>query len=206
MQAGVSPVGPVAALPRVDVGCLDLVRPRSAGVEHVACGPCGRSVCRPCSSSWACPVRSAPPSSAASWHWLHQRSALSELLGCDFETMGRNALQCAIDRLLRHRETIGTRLLQRAIGLFDLQVHSHSPRPDQHLLRGRGHSREKRHDCPPLTLGLVLDASGFARRSRALAGNVAEGGALQAMPTALDAPPEAAVVLDRGLATEGNVA
>ncbi len=39
-----------------------------------------------------------------------------------------------------------------------------------------------------------------------LAGNVAEGGALQAMLTALDAPPEAAVVLDRGLATQGNVA
>ena len=51
---------------------------------------------------------------------------------------------------------------------------------------------------------MVLDASGFVRRSRVLAGNVAEGGTLQAMPTALDAPPEAAVVLDRGLATEGN--
>ena len=50
----------------------------------------------------------------------------------------------------------------------------------------------------------MLDASGFVRRSRVLAGNVAEGGTLQAMPTALDAPPEAAVVLDRGLATEGN--
>ncbi len=50
-----------------------------------------------------------------------QRSALGEPFGCDFETMGRNALQRASDRLLRHRETIGTRLLQRTIGLFDLQ-------------------------------------------------------------------------------------
>ncbi len=39
VQVGVSPVGPAAALPRVDVGCLDLVRP--------------------CSSRWACPVRRA---------------------------------------------------------------------------------------------------------------------------------------------------
>ena len=29
----------------------------------------------------------------------------------------------------------------------------------------RGHSKEKRTDCPLLTLGLVLDASGFVRRS-----------------------------------------
>ena len=186
VQASVSPVGPAApadgaddpaaALPRVDVDSLELVRPRSVGVEHVALG---------------------------------------ELLGCDCETMGRNALQRASDRLLRHRDTIETRLLQRAAALFDLQptvtLHDRTSTccegaADRQPLARRGHSREKRHDCPPLTLGLALDASGFARRSRVLAGNVAEGGTLQATPTALDAPPEAVVVLDRGLATEGNVA
>ncbi len=95
------------------------------------------------------------------------RSALGELLGCDCETMGRNALQRASDRLPRHRDTIETRLFQRAADLFDLQ--------------------------PTVTL--------HDRTSTCF-----EGGTLQAMPTALDAPPEAAVVLDRGLATEGNVA
>ena len=34
----------------------------------------------------------------------------------------------------------------------------------------RGHSKEKRTDCPLLTLGLVLDASGFVRRSQVFAG------------------------------------
>ena len=129
--------------------------------------------------------------------------------------MGLNALQRASDRLPRHRDTIETRLLQRAADLFDLQptvtLHDRTSTccegaADRQPLARRGHSREKRHDCPPLTLGLALDASGFVRRSRVLAGNVAEGGTLQAMPTALDAPPEAVVVLDRGLATEGNVA
>ena len=215
VQAGVSPVGPAAPaddpsadLPRVDVDSLELVRPRSVGVEHVALWAMrqlrppslleelGRSGA-PCAAVFGNLVgrMAAPASERASWHWLRQRSALGELLGCDCETMGRNTLQRASDRLLRHRDTIETRLLQRAADLFDLQP-----------LARRGHSREKRHDCPPLTLGLVLDASGFARRSRVLAGNVAEGGTLQAMPTALDAPPEAVVVLDRGLATEGNVA
>ena len=33
----------------------------------------------------------------------------------------------------------------------------------------RGHSKEKRSDCPLLTLGLVLDGSGFVRRSEVFA-------------------------------------
>jgi len=35
----------------------------------------------------------------------------------------------------------------------------------------RGHSKEKRTECPLLTLGLVLDASGFVKRSQVFAGN-----------------------------------
>ena len=38
----------------------------------------------------------------------------------------------------------------------------------------RGHSKKRRTDCPLLTLGLVLDASGFVRRLQVFAGNVRE--------------------------------
>ena len=38
-----------------------------------------------------------------------------------------------------------------------------------------GRSKEKRSDCPLVTLGLVLDGSGFVRRSKTFAGNVTEG-------------------------------
>ena len=65
-----------------------------------------------------------------------------------------------------------------------------------------GHSKERRGDCPLLTLGLVLDASGFARRSQVFAGNAAEATALEAMPKGLDAPDGALAVTDRGIATE----
>ena len=57
-----------------------------------------------------------------------------------------------------------------------------------------------------LTLGLVLDGSGFVRRSQVFAGNVREDSTLAAMLTALDAPAGALVVLDRGIATEANIA
>ncbi len=38
----------------------------------------------------------------------------------------------------------------------------------------RGHSKEKRSDCPLPTLGLVLDGSGFVQRSDAFPSNVKE--------------------------------
>ena len=69
----------------------------------------------------------------------------------------------------------------------------------------RGHSKEKRGDCPLLTLGLVLDGSGFVRRSKVFAGNVKEPESLPDMLKALNAPPGARVVMDRGIATEDRV-
>ena len=70
----------------------------------------------------------------------------------------------------------------------------------------RGHSKEKRSDCPLLTLGLVLDGSGFVRRSEVFAGSVREQDTLESMLAALGAPAGALVVMDRGIATEDRVA
>ena len=69
----------------------------------------------------------------------------------------------------------------------------------------RGHSKDKRTDCPLLTLGLVLDASGFVRRSQVFAGNVREHHTLAEMLEALQAPRAALVVMDRGIATEDRL-
>lgn len=69
-----------------------------------------------------------------------------------------------------------------------------------------GHSKEKRSDCPLVTLGLVLDGSGFVRRSRMFAGSVAESTTLEAMLKGLEAPAGALVIMDRGIATAANIA
>ena len=69
-----------------------------------------------------------------------------------------------------------------------------------------GHSKQKRFDCPLVTLGLVLDGSGFVRRSRVFDGNVSEAGTLEEMLAGLDAPSSALVIMDRGIATEENIA
>ncbi|MGB2901928.1 MAG: hypothetical protein WBJ68_11675 [Candidatus Dechloromonas phosphoritropha] len=70
----------------------------------------------------------------------------------------------------------------------------------------RGHSKEKRSDCPLLTLGLMLDASGFVRRSQVFAGNAVECRTLAGILGGLSASPGALVVMDRGIATEANLA
>jgi transposase len=54
-------------------------------------------------------------------------------------------------------------------------------------------------------LGLVLDGSGFVRRSRTFDGNVTEGVTLAGMLTGLGAPPGALVIMDAGIATEANL-
>ena len=74
-------------------------------------------------------------------------------------------------------------LFDQAMGLFDLHptitlydltnTYFEGEAGGQPKAR-RGHSKEKRTDCPLLTLGLVLDASGFVRRSQVFAGNVRE--------------------------------
>ena len=69
-----------------------------------------------------------------------------------------------------------------------------------------GHSKEKRADRPLLTLGLVLDTSGFVRRSEVFAGTVNEDTTLAPMLDALLAPSDALVVMEAGVATEKNVA
>ncbi len=60
-------------------------------------------------------------------------------------------------------------------------------------------------NCPLLTLGLMLDASGFVRRSKVFAGTVREHRTLAGMLEALEAPVGALVVMDRGVATDACV-
>ncbi|AWP22189.1 hypothetical protein C4901_01500 [Acidiferrobacter sp. SPIII_3] len=69
----------------------------------------------------------------------------------------------------------------------------------------RGRSKEKRSDCPLVTLGLVLDGSGFVRRSETFAGHAAEVQTLEAMLIGLDAPRGSLIVMDAGIAAEANL-
>ena len=208
----------------VDVDSLRLVRPRSVGVEQVGLwaleqlglpallAELGVNGALRAAAAGAVVGRLAQPASERATHrWLQERSGLGELLGVDFETVSPMQLYRASDALVKHREAIEAHLFERAMGLFDQQPTVTLYDLTNTYFEGeagaqpqakRGHSKEKRSDCPLLTLGLMLDASGFVRRSKVFAGNVREHRTLAGMLEALDAPAGALVVMDRGVATE----
>ena len=96
-------------------------------------------------------------------------------------------------------------LADLGVNLYDLTNTYFEGEASEQPQAQRGHSKEKRSDCPLLTLGLMLDASGFVRRSQLFAGNVREHRTLAGMLEALRAPAGALVVMDRGVATDDCV-
>ncbi|MBL0011831.1 MAG: hypothetical protein IPP22_14380 [Nitrosomonas sp.] len=93
-----------------------------------------------------------------------------------------------------HRDALETHLFMRECTLFDLNCtitlydltntfFEGSGKYNDQAVRGR--SKEKRCDCPLVTLGLVLDSSGFPRSSRVFAGNASEPATLETMVTSL---------------------
>ena len=211
----------------VDIDSLEFVRPRTVGVEHVGLWAMDQLGLRSRLHNLGLPASllaaaigsiiarmAHPGSERATRRWLGERSALGELLGVDFQTMGPMQLYRASDALMAHREAIESHLFDRAMGLFDLHptvtlydltnTFFEGEAPRQPKAR-RGHSKDKRTDCPLLTLALVLDSSGFVSRSRVFAGNVREHHTVAEMLDELSAPREALVVMDRGIATEDRV-
>jgi len=211
----------------VDLDSLELVRPRSIGVEHVAlhamkslglldklselgfnrhqlAAAVGNLIGR----------MAAPGSEAATHRWLQQRSGLGDLLCYDYEGMSADRLYQASDQLWQHRTALEEHLygaektlfqFEDTITLYDLTNTYFEGEAKGNPQAKRGRSKEKRSDCPLVTLGLVLDGSGFPRHSQIFPGNASEPQTLADMLTGLHARPGTTVVLDAGLASEDNI-
>ena len=164
-------------------------------------------------------ARMLHPSSEREAHaWLSQHSAALELLGLDSGApLSLAKLYRIGDLLWHHRQALETALFRRersllelppTIAFYDLtNVHYHG-RPRADLRHGR--SKQKRADCPLVTLGLTLDAAGFPCRSEILPGNVCEPATLAKAITRLGQllgdGPRPTVVMDAGLSTAENIA
>lgn len=160
-----------------------------------------------------------PGSEHAAHHWLSHSSAAWELLELDGPPPpSLQKLYRIGDRLWEHREALEKALfererevlgLPRTIVFYDLTNVHYYGRARGDLQRGR--SKQKRHDCPLMTLALTLDAAGFPRRSQVLPGNVSEPGTLEEALQQLEALPDGGaerptVVMDAGLSTAANIA
>lgn len=216
----------------VDLQTLDIASmvdslPRSVGVEHVGLHAISQlglvdkltelginAVMRACIVGNLIGRIAAPGSELATWDWLQRHSALGELLDVDFEGLSHMRLYRASDLLMKHRQAIEAHVfgavtslfsLTQSVTLYDLTNTYFEGQATHNPKAQFGRSKEKRSDCPLVTLGLVLDGSGFVQRSKTFEGNVSEGTTLQVMLADLAAPAGALVIMDAGIATQANI-
>ena len=227
-SAAASPASSPPVFVELDPDSLELTQPRSIGVEHVALAAMRELAFEPLLESMGIngvmrtaivgsiiARMAAPGSELASHRWLTGTSGLGDLLEVDLAALPLSRLYRASDLLMKHREVIESSLfarietvfaLEASVTLYDLTNTYFEGSATANPKAARGRSKEKRSDCPLVTLGVVCDGSGFIRRSRVFAGNAVECRTLEQMLTGLGAPAGAVVIMDRGIATAANLA
>jgi hypothetical protein len=225
----------------VDIDSLELMRPRSIGAEHVAYSALqqlqldeklkdiGFNRHQISAAIGTIVGRMIEPGSELATHyWLQNHTGLGELIGYDYEGMSLTRMYEISDQIFKHKRALEEHLYTRqrnlfqfaeTITLYDLTNTYFEGSCKLNKLAAHGKSKEKRTDCPLVTLGLVLDGSGFPKTSEVFAGNVSEPHTFQEMIKELQAPLQTTdkkrphlfenkkpiVILDAGIATQENV-
>ena len=158
-----------------------------------------------------------PASERATHVWLQGISGIDELLDTDFTNLSQDRVYKVSDMLLTNRKEIEEHLSWKEQTLFNLEEKIILYDLTNTFFEGSGlyndkarfgRSKEKRTDCPLVTLGLVLDAEGFVKRSNVFEGNISEGKTLKNMIKDLSSHKsfiKPTVVLDAGIATKDNI-
>lgn len=214
----------------IDINSLESLRSRSVSCEHVALetfrylgldkklkelkftGPqiaaaTGTIIGRMCQ----------PGSELSTHYWLQNKSGLGELIDHNFNKTTLYRMYQISDQLLKHKKSLEEFLFTKeqslfgigeTITLYDLTNTYFEGSGLYNELAFHGHSKEKRSDCPLVTLGLVLDGSGFPKRSEIFKGNVNEASTLARMIQDLENDTlfkKPTIVMDAGIATEKNI-
>ena len=162
-----------------------------------------------------------PGSERATHYWLQNVSDLDELMGVDFSNLSLDRVYKVSDWLLKHKDALEWHLRQSEGQLFKLEEKIILYDLTNTFFEGSckfnpksryGRSKDKRNDCPLVTLGLVLDINGFPKNSRIFEGNVSEPKTLEMMIRRLagrdifkDSLIKPTIVLDAGISSEANI-
>ena len=156
-----------------------------------------------------------PGSDLSTHRYLQRYSAIDELLGTDFSALNIKSLYSISDKLLKNKTMIEEALYNREKDLFNLEDTVILYDLTNTYFEGRalrnpkaqyGRSKEKRRDCPLVTLGLKLDSSGFPKKSEVYSGNVSEPKTLKELLGQLvDDKSRPTIIMDAGIATEDNL-
>jgi transposase len=217
----------------IDTNSILTSNSRTIGVEHIALTQLKElgffTILEQCSFSereqkyaaaQICARMVHPASERETARWLRNDSALAELLDADFTHLSDQTLHRISDTLSKHKDFIEKTLSQNTDSLFSLDnklilydlTNTYFESPKRHsTIAKHGKSKEKRTDCPLITLALVVDGRGFPKRSRILEGNISEPGTLWDTLEKLELAENnddhpRTVVIDAGFATEENLA
>jgi transposase len=157
----------------------------------------------------------SPSSDRATHIWLQNDSAMDDLLETDFKDLSQDRVYKAADMLLKNKTKIEDHLRVKESNLFDLTESIILYDLTNTFFEGSGkyndkacfgNSKEKRRDCPLVTLALVLDADGFPKRTEVFPGNISEPGTLEEIISSLSPQTRPLIVVDAGIAAEDNIA
>lgn len=159
-----------------------------------------------------------PESERSTYSWLCNDSGLGELLGFNFKKSSLDKLYQISDKLLSHKNVLESHLEDIAskfhgytstIALYDLTNTYMEGQAKSNPKASHGVSKEKRNDCPLVTMGLVMNEYGFLHRTSILPGNASEPKTLESMIGNLNAHQslfKPTIILDAGIATNDNLA
>lgn len=214
----------------IDVNTMEKSEPRTVGTEHLLLQMAqqlqlpkklkkiGLSATEVSAALGSIIARATnPKSERATYTWLCDKSGLEELLDFNFKKSSRNRLYRVSDKLLKHKIALEKHLeeceqrfhgYQSTIALYDLTNVYMEGQAKSNPKAVHGVSKEKRTDCPLVTMGLVMNEHGFLNRTAILPGNVSEPKTLQEMIKNLDAHQslfKPIIILDAGISTEENL-
>lgn len=164
---------------------------------------------------------SEPSSEAGTLKWLRNSSGAGELYNCDYNKISLNNIYRISDNFLKHKDELESYIYQsqknlfnhkETITLYDLTNTYFEGKSEKLNKAKRGRSKEKRSDAPLVTLAVVLDGSGFVKKSKVYEGNISEPKTLQKMINRIEdntketrVEDKALIVMDAGIATEENI-
>lgn len=157
-----------------------------------------------------------PGSEIKTYEWLRDYSGLDDLMGCSFSNLSKDQVYRTADKLFSIKNKLEKYLytqeqslfkLQNTITLYDLTNTYFEGSGKYNDKAQYGRSKEKRSDCPLVTLGIVLDEYGFAKGSEIFNGNVSEPKTLKQMLKKLEKKCDSkpTIVLDAGIAIEESI-
>jgi len=164
----------------------------------------------------------SPSSELASLDFIRERSSLPEIINTDLLFLKKDPIYEIADTLLCHKDKIEKALRHKEESLFEnpstLFLYDLTNTYFEGACKGnsiakRAKSKEKRNDCPLVSLALLVDSLGYPLFSQVYEGNASEPKTLADILDRLEADLQKTlfsisptIVADRGIATKENIA